>query len=138
MNKSFQDDKNLQGVVDIDAETQELLNKPVEDPRGFDESEMEFIKNTMSKVYSGEIDLFKPSSLLNASVYESASEMIQGKADFNAVTFCSKLRQIKDLMEISGGEQLFVEPSYQVRNMVQSIKYQKELFEGSNGDIFLI
>lgn len=138
MNKSFQDDKNTQQVVDIDNETQELLNKPVIDPDGFDEDEMNFIKSTMSKVYNGTFNLLSPSSIINENVYDSADEIVQGKADINAVNFCSKLRQIKDLMDLSGGEQLFVEPTYQVRNLVHSIKYQKEVFENENGDMFLI
>jgi hypothetical protein len=138
MNKSFQDDKNTQQVVDIDSQTQEMLNKPVIDPEGFDEQEMEFIKTTMAKVYDGTFNLLAPSTLLNKEVYEQAEEIVQGKADINAVNFCSKLRQIKDLMDISGGEQLFVEPTYQVRNLVQSVKYQKEVFEQENGDMFLI
>lgn len=138
MNNSFQNDKHSDQVVDIDAETQEMLNQPVVDPDGFTEEEMKFIQNTMRKVYDGTFNLLNPSTLINLKVYNQSNELIQGKADVNAVNFCSKLRQIKDLMDISGGEQLFVKPTYQVRNLVQSIKYQKEVFEGSNGDIFLI
>lgn len=138
MNNIFPNDKHSEEGVNIDPETQEMLNEPIVDPDGFTQEEMDFIQNTMRKVYDGTFDLLNPSSLINSEVYNQADEIIQGKADFNAVNFCSKLRQIRDLMDISGGEQLFVKPSYQVRNLVQSIKYQKEVFEGSNGDIFLI
>ncbi len=138
MNNSFQNDKPLNQVVDIDPETQEMLNEPVVDPEGFTEEEMTFIQTTMQKVYDGTFNLLNPSSLINSAEYDKAEEMVQGKADINAVNFCSKLRQIKDLMDISGGETLFVKPSFQVRNLVQSVKYQKETFEESYGDLFLI
>lgn len=140
MNKDIHNDKNNSEVVvnDIDQETQEMLNKPIQDPDGFAKGEKEFIENVMSKVYDGSFNLLSPSSLINEKVYESASEAAQGQADINAVNFCSKLRQIKDLMDISGGNQLFVEPTFQVRNLVQSVKYQKEQFEEKYGDMFLI
>jgi hypothetical protein len=140
MNKNIQADKNDSKVVinDIDPETQEMLNKPIEDPEGFAEGEKEFIEEVMSKVYDGTFNLLSPSSLINEEVYEKASEKSQGQADINAVNFCSKLRQIKDLMDISGGNQLFVEPTFQVRNLVQSVKFQKEQFEEEYGDMFLI
>lgn len=130
---SFKDDK-----VVIDAETQEMLNKPVIDPEGFGPGEREFIEGVMRRVYAGEMNLFAPSTLINEEIYEAASDEVQGQADVNAINFCAKLRQIRDLMEISGGEQLFVEPSFQVRNLVESVMYQKQEFEKQYGDMFVI
>lgn len=144
MNNSFMDDKSYSEGVDtkinsdIDQQTQEMLNKPIIDPDGFTAEEMEFIQSVMQRVYAGEINLLSPSSLINENLYENSSDEVQGRADIHAINFCSKLRSIKDLMEISGGEQLFVEPTFQVKNLVQSIKFEKEQFEKEFGDMFVI
>ena len=61
-----------------------------------------------------------------------------GKADMLAISLCSKLRELKTLMEMSGGDQLFIKPSYQASLLVQDIKYQKEIFEQQYGDLFVI
>lgn len=144
MNNSFMDDKSYSEGVDtkinsdIDPQTQEMLNKPIIDPDGFTAEEMEFIQSVMQRVYAGEINLLSPSSLINENLYENSSDEAQGRADIHAINFCSKLRSIKDLMEISGGEQLFIEPTFQVKNLVQSIKFEKEQFEKEFGDMFVI
>ena len=140
MNNHFTDDKSDSQVLNnnIDHETQEMLNKPIIDPEGLSKDEVEFIQEVMQRVYSGEINLFNPSSLINSHVYDNVEEKTQGQADIHAINFCSKMRSIKDLMDISGGDLLFVQPSFQVRNLVQSIKYEKEQFEEKYGDMFVI
>lgn len=140
MTNNFMDDKsNSQGLnQEITTEQQNMLNKPVIDPEGLSDDETQFIKDVMVRVYNGDINLFSPSSLINSKIYDGLQESVQGQADIHSVNFCSKLRSIKDLMEISGGDLLFVEPSFQVRNLVQSIKFEKEQFESKHGDIFVI
>lgn len=133
MDKNFATD-----VQDVDSSTQQIVNKPPVDPTGFNDGDQEFIQSVMTRVYSGEINLMMPSSLLNESVYEAASEEAQGKADSYAVNFCSKLRDIKGLMEMSGGDTLYVEPTYQVQLLIKDLKYRKEEFEKQYGDLFVI
>lgn len=132
-------DKNFSTEVqEVDAKTQDMVNKPPVDPTGFNEGDQEFIQGIMSRVYAGEINLMVPDTLINQSVYAAATPEAQGKADTYAVNFCSKLRDIKGLMELSGGDTLFVEPTYQVQLLVQDLKYRKEEFEKQFGDLFLI
>lgn len=123
---------------DINPEMQRDLNRPIENPNGFDQETQNFITEVMQRVYAGEINLYVPSTLMNQPVYDSASEEVQGKADLLAISLCSKLRELKDLMEISGGDQLFIQPTYQASLLVQDIKYRKTEFENRYGDVFII
>jgi hypothetical protein len=127
-------------VKDVDQKTQDLMNKPPLDPNGFDEGEEEFIKSIMEHVFdpSDPMDLMKPSTLIKQEVYASVDEMAQGRADQIAVNFCSKLRELRDLMELSGGDKLYIEPTYQAKALVADLKYRKEEFENEYGDLFLI
>ncbi len=119
-------------------EQKEILNKPAIDPAGMAPDVQIFLKSTMSKVYSGEINLIYPDSLINKSHYETLSEEGQGEADRKAVIFCNKLRDIKGLMDISGGPILYAEPTYQIQQLVHELKMHKEEFEKKYGDVFVI
>jgi len=119
-------------------EDQQKINAIPVDPTGFNPGDEEFIKGVMQMVFSGQIDTMIPSSLLNQSAYNQAEEMIQGKADMAAVNLCSKLRNLEKLMELSGGDKLHIEPTYQVQTLVADIRYRKEQFENQYGNLFLI
>lgn len=127
-------------VKNVDQKTQDIMNKPPLDPNGFDEGEQEFIQGVMKHVFdpNDPMDLMKPSTLIKAEVYDQADEMAQGKADQTAVNFCAKLRELRDLMDLSGGDQLHIEPTYQAKALVADLKYRKEQFEAEYGDMFLI
>lgn len=122
----------------VDAEVQNMVNNPPIDPAGFSEDVQAFITSSMKMVLDGTIDLFKPETLLKQPEYDNANEEAQGKADLVAVNLCKKLRDIKDLMDISGGEQLFIQPTYQATLLVEDLKYRKEEFEKQWGDLFII
>jgi hypothetical protein len=122
----------------IDTNLQAKMNQPPIDPNGFQPDTEKFIRDVMSRVFSGEINLHDPQSLIIQDEYAKCPEIVQGKADINAVNFCSKLREIKDLMDISGGETMFVNPTYQLNALVQELKYKKEQFETTYGNIFKI
>ena len=127
-------------VKDVDEKTQNIMNKPPLDPAGFDEGEKEFIQAIMEHVFdpNDPMDLMKPSTLIKQDVYDQADEVAQGKADQTAVNFCAKLRELRDLMNLSGGEQLDIEPTYQAKALVADLKYRKDQFEAEYGDLFLI
>lgn len=127
-------------VDDVDMKTQEIVNKPPVDPTGFDEGVKEFIQEVMKHVFdpNDPMDLMKPSTLLKQEAYDAASEEVQGKADMTAVNFCAKLRELRDLMNLSGGDQLHIEPTYQAQMVVADLKYRKEEFEKKYGDLFII
>lgn len=129
------DDSTLQNV---DPAVQSMINEPPVDPNGYDKETEQFINDVMSRVISGEIDLYKSSTLIKNEQYELASELVQGKTDQVAINFCSKLREIRDLMRISGGDTMFVKPTYQLNLLVQELKYKKEEFEKQYGDLLKI
>ena len=107
--------------LDVDAKTQEIVNTPPMDPTGWSDGVKEFIQSIMKQVFdpSDPMDLMKPATLINQEAYSNASEEAQGKADFVAVNFCAKLREMKDLMDLSGGDQLHIEPTYQAHMLVE-------------------
>lgn len=122
----------------VEASLQAKMNLPPVDPDGFEPATETFIREVMSKVFSGEIDMYRSETLLNKANYDSASELAQGKADVTALNFCHKLREIKELMDMSGGEQMFATPTYQLNLLVQELKYKKELFEKNYGDLLIV
>jgi hypothetical protein len=123
---------------DIDPNTQAMLNNPAENPHGFDQETISFITEVMERVYAGTINVYSSDSIINSDIYNALPEEIQGKADMLALSLCSKLRELKGLMELSGGEQLFIQPTYQASLLVQDIQYRKNEFENKYGDVFVI
>jgi hypothetical protein len=122
----------------VDQALQNKMNQPPVDPDGFAPETEAFIRDVMSKVFSGEINVYQAETLLNQEAYQSASDELQGKADLVSISFCTKLREIKSLMDMSGGEQMFVNPTYQLNLLVQELKYRKEEFENQYGDLLII
>jgi hypothetical protein len=122
----------------VDQALQTKMNEPPVDPNGFTPETEAFIRDVMSKVFSGEINLYQAGTLLNKENYDAATDELQGKADLVSISFCSKLREIKALMDMSGGDQMFVNPTYQLNLLVQELKYRKEEFEKSYGNLLKI
>ena len=121
-----------QAEVDLPEEEQMKMGKPLKDDTGVNPADMEFLQMLMSKIEDGEIDLHVPSSLLNEPVYEALSEEAQGKADYNAITLLSTIRQIRQLWEMGDKE------SYQIQNLVHQVRMTKERLEEVGGDIYII
>lgn len=109
-----------------------MLNTPLNDPSGFNAGEQEFLNIVMQKVESKEIDLLKPSSLLNQAVYEKLAPEAQAKADFTAMNLLSIIRQIHSVWGINK------EPTYMIQNLILDVKYTKEKLEEVSGDVFII
>lgn len=124
--------------VVIDENLQNMVNKPPIDPNGFDQATKEFIENVMKMIFEGKINLFKPETLINKAKYDSSDQQKKGKADMFAVNLCAKLRELKDLTDLSGGDPLYIEPTYQAILLVEDLKYRKEEFEKSYGDLMII
>ncbi|MBD3328302.1 hypothetical protein GF340_03280 [Candidatus Peregrinibacteria bacterium] len=116
----------------IPDDEQQKLNKPLEVQEGFDADDEAFLQMIVSKVEAKEIDLYKPSSLLNNAVYGKLNEKAQGKADFDSVNLLSAIREIYNLWKM--GEK----NSYQIQNQVHRIRMTKERLEEEAGDIYII
>jgi hypothetical protein len=114
----------------IDPATQVLLNQPLK-AQAFTGEEEQFLNMLLAKVEDKSINLYAPSSLLNTSVYEALTPEARGLADQNAVLLLTKVREIYNLMQISR------EPTYQIKNLVDSLFQTKKRLE-EHGDIFVI
>jgi hypothetical protein len=116
-------------------EIQVILNKPIKiDPKLYqaDPQDKSFLKDLIKKIEAGDIHLFTPSTLLNKPVYDQSSEEIKAKADYDILTLLHKIRQIKQLWDSGDRE------SYQIMNLVNSLRLAKERLESLEGDLFII
>jgi len=116
-------------------EVQFILNKPTTiNPDLYKEDPLEkaFLENLIQLIESGQIKLFTPSTLLNQAVYQKSSPEIQAKADYDILTLLYKIRQIKSLWDKDEKQ------SYQIMNLVNSLRLAKESLESAQGDIFII
>lgn len=132
------DGNAIETSTPLDSGMQEKANTPAIDPSGLDSATEEFLRSTMGRVYNGEIDVYKPGTLLKHDVYDAMTEMAQSDADHKAFIFCNKLREIKGLMDISGGEELYAHPTYQIKHLIAELKFHKEEYETLHGDVFVI
>lgn len=116
----------------ITGDEQSNLNKPLVDPTGVSDVDRAFLNDVIAKVESGKINLLAPNSLINNEVYDKLDEMKQGKADMNALTLLSNVRQIKELHDLGDMD------TYQAQNLVSSCRLMKERVEKECGDCYII
>ncbi len=114
----------------IAPEVQSMLNQPLSGGSMSGEDQA-FLNLILGKIEDKTINLYSPSSLLNNAVYDALPEMDKGKADQNAVVLLTRIREIYNLTQISK------EPSYQLVNMVDSLRLIKNRME-EHGDLFVI
>lgn len=115
----------------IDPAVQERLNKPMA-ADNYSQADKDFLDLVMKLIEEKKINLYAPSSLLKNEVYEKLDSAGKGKADQNAMLILTKIREIYNLMQIS------TEPTFQVKNLVDSLRLNKESVEQISGDIFII
>lgn len=115
-----------------DPQTQKILNEPIAKPGGLSAEDQSFLNLILDKVDKKEINLLIPSSLINQSVYDSLSEELQGKVDFDAVNLVSTLRNIYDLWKFHQ------QPTFQIENLVHQVRLTKERLEETSGDVYVI
>lgn len=128
-----------QGILSVTQDTapkiQVMLNKPKAiKPGSFkvDPKDKAFLKEIIEKVDNGTVKLFTPSTLLNQEVYEGLPQNLKAKADYDILVLLHKIRQIKKLWD-EGAKN-----SYQIMNMIHSLRVAKENLEKMQGDIFVI
>jgi hypothetical protein len=119
-------------AVETSPETQEVLNKPLNNPTGLDEKDVLFLKMLVEKIEKGELNLFRPSSLFNNAVYINLSAENQGKAELDAFNMLAAIRDIYRLWKDNEKD------TYQMENLVHRIRVTKERLEEIGGDIFII
>ncbi len=117
---------------DISADTQLMLNKPTEHPEDLDPKDLAFLTMLMEKIDKGEINLYRPSTLLNYAVYDKLDETGKGKADFDAMNLLGTIREIRKLWNLG------LRNTYQIENLTHRIRVTKERLEEIGGDIYII
>jgi len=137
MADQIQDDEAKRTVLDyqdaqISEEVQVELNQPLKDDSGVDTKDQEFLAMLIDKIEKKEIDLHKPTTLINTEVYDKLDETAQGKADYDAFNLLGTIREINNLW--SSGHK----DSFQIQNLVHKIRITKEGLEEIGGDIFII
>lgn len=126
------DTNSQQTAVYKDHETQELLNTPPTDNRPLDPKDKEFLDLIMRLIEEKKIDLYKPSSLLSLSLYDSLDDEAKAKADLESMNMLTTIREIHGLIKAG------FEGSFQVNNLVSRLRVAKERSEEVGGDIFII
>ncbi len=117
--------------MEIDENVQKMINTDLKTDDYCDEDRT-FVEMILKLVSDKVIDLHKPASLLNQSIYERLSHEAQGLADQNAIVMLAKIRQIVNLSKI------YSHPTYQMINLVASLRQNKENMEKHSGDLFII
>ncbi|MBU0981117.1 hypothetical protein KKC94_00315 [Patescibacteria group bacterium] len=117
---------------EINPKVQEMINKPMSAQGGFSAEDKTFLDMLMKMVDGKQIDLYKPESLINHTVYDKISDADKGKADLNAINMLARIRDIYSLLKSNS------EPTFQVQNMVMDLRYKKEQLEKIGGDLFII
>ncbi len=116
----------------IDPDTQKTLNTPLAIPSGNDPKDEEFLNVVLDLISTGKIDLYKPDTLINHAIYDQLPVDKKGKADIEAFNMLTAIREIKGLVDAGFKE------TFQVQNLVQSIRHIKERLEIEGGDVFII
>lgn len=116
----------------IAPEVQHRLNRPLQDPHGFDPSDEAFLQDVLSKFENGTIQRYVPSSLFKPGVYESLSPEKQGKADQNAFNLLATLRAIVDEWHLDPI------PTFQLKQKIREIRLLKERVEKDLGDVYCV
>lgn len=119
--------------ADITSEVQkEVINRPQTDSSGMSSEDQVFLKLILKLISEGKIEVHTPSSLINDAVYEKLSAEHKSKVEVEALNLLTKVRNIKDLHDAGFGE------SYQMKNLVNSVRLLKERIEQIQGDVFII
>jgi len=116
----------------VDQNVQLMINKPQIDPTGIDDTDLEFMEKVIKMVESGTIDVHTPSTLLNMDVYIELDEQTQGRVDMNAINLLNEIRQIKTLWDTGDRD------SFQIQNLIYSMRHKKQIIEKEIGDCFII
>jgi len=125
-------DENQQKAVFGDEQTQKELNTPLSDPTGVGSDNEEFLKLLVSLIEKGEIDLYKPATLINQPVYAPLDEKTRGQIDFEAMNLLAAIRDIKGLYDAG------YKDTFQMQNLVDRVHDTKKRLEDEGGDIFII
>lgn len=129
--KLVEEIEKVQNTV-LSEDQQEVLGEPLHDSSAVSGDQKEYFQMIMKMIQNKEIDVYRPESLLNKSVYDNLEELAKGKVDLTTPNLCNYLQQIETLLEKEGDD------SFQMANLVQTVWQIKERIEKEYGDIYVI
>ncbi len=131
-----QNDQNQNKLPQQDAvisdEVQQMLNQPLKHDGDLDPKDEAFLAMLMEKVDQGEINLYRPSTLINYAVYDKLSPELQVKVEVDAFNLLATVRNIRALWNMGNRN------TYQIENLTQKIRLTKERLEIVEGDVYII
>lgn len=116
----------------ISDEMQQRLNQPLANPESMDPKDEQFLAMIMEKVDKGEINLYRPSTLINYAVYDKLDANLQAKVETDAFNLLATIREIRGLWSMGNRN------TYQVENLTRKIRVTKERLETDEGDVYII
>lgn len=116
----------------ISDEMQQRLNQPLAHPENLDPKDEAFLAMIMEKVDKGEINLYRPSTLINYVVYDKLDSNLQAKVETDAFNLLATIREIRGLWSMGNRN------TYQVENLTRKIRVTKERLETDEGDVYII
>lgn len=132
--KQFQESIAKNAGKDIDPSTQEELNKPFSSgSTQLSNEDQAFLDDLIGKINNGEIELHKPSSILNQDIYDGLSGEDQAKTDFFLNSTLFVIRQVNDFYQSD-----YDNNSDMMINMVHELRLKKETLENEVGDVLKI
>jgi hypothetical protein len=131
--------KNLMGdIIEqhkdtiVDTQTQQTLNKPLEDKTGFNEGHEDFLKDLIKKLEDKVLDTHDINTLYNKPVYEELSEEKMEATDVASFNIMSIIRQIEQLWNLEH------KATFQIQNLVETVFQMKSKLEEKHGDVLII
>lgn len=115
----------------IHAEKQDMINTPLAGGQ-VDGADLELLNSIKALVEAGSLNFYAPSSLVNQAVYEALDTAGKARVDTLSVTMMSKVRQVMQFHKLD------MDTNYQEKNLLHSLRLDKEAVEAELGDVFVI
>jgi hypothetical protein len=116
----------------IAPETQEQMNKPTVSSEEMRVEDEKFLNLLLDLIARKQIDLFRPSTLLNEPIYEKLTPEQKAQAELDSLNLLSTIKEIKKLFEAK------MTDTYQFQNKLQQLRLTKERIESQIGDVYII
>lgn len=131
MNSNFQSTLKKYQKKELDVKTAKTMGKPWSDPKtALSKKEKALLESLIKQIESGEIDLFKPSSIVHQKVYQTLKPEDKAKADLWIQATLALLRRIYDFYKNP-----YDNNSDMMIDMMRDLSMKKEMLEEELGDV---
>jgi hypothetical protein len=115
----------------IADDTQAMLNTPLAGG-SLDPEDHAFKEKILALIDAGTLNIYSPSTLINTPIYEALSPEAKVKAEQHSHSMMAKIRDVVRLHKAD------MDTNYQEKNLIHSLRLNKEQMEQISGDIFII